>query len=436
MAASAPDPTAPDPTAPDPTAPDPTAPDPAATDPLATDPEIAALLESEATRRRGSLQMLAAESSATSAVRAAVGSILADKYAEGYPGHRYHGGVEVVDEVEELAISRAAALFGADYVNVQPLSWALANFAVYAAFSQPGDQVLSLSLKHGGHQSHGSRANLSGRWFSVLNYGVRPDTERIDYDQIRELALIHRPRILVAGGTSYSRAWDFAAMRTIADEAGCVLWVDAAHIAGLAVGGVLESPVPYADVVTVATNKVMRGPRGGLLLARAEHAESLSRAVYPFMQGAPAMHSIAAKAVAFAECARPEYAEYARAVADNASTLAAALDERGLRVVSGGTDTHLAVVEVSSAGISGREAARRLAACRMIVDKAVTPFDEAPITEGSAIRFGSAVLAADGLRPGQMPAIADLMLEAMHTDGDDTARQAAIAREVAALGER
>ncbi|GAA2376631.1 serine hydroxymethyltransferase [Gordonia cholesterolivorans] len=405
------------------------------TDPLASDPEIAELLRREETRRRGSLQMVAAESTATPAVRAAVGSILADKYAEGYPGHRYHGGAEVVDEVEQLAISRAHTLFGADYVNVQPLSWALANFAVYAAFSQPGDQVLSLNLKHGGHQSHGSRANLSGRWFSVLNYEVRRDNERIDYDQIRDLALIHRPRILVAGGTSYSRSWDFAAMRTIADEADCILWVDAAHLAGLAVGGVLDSPVPYADVVTVATNKVMRGPRGGLLLARSEHEDSLSRAVYPFMQGAPAMHSIAAKAVAFGECLRPEYAAYARDVADDAATLATELGARGLRTVSGGTDTHLAVIEVSSLGITGREAAKRLAACRIIVDKAVTPFDEAPVSEGSAIRFGTAVLAADGLRPADMPQIADLMLDAMRTDPSDEARRAAITAAVAAVGE-
>lgn len=399
---------------------------------LAADPEVAALVEREEIRRRGSLQMVAAESAATPAVRAAVGSILADKYAEGYPGHRYHGGVEVVDDVEQLAIDRAQKLFGAAYVNVQPLSWALANFAVYAAFAQPGDQVLSLSLKHGGHQSHGSRANLSGRWFTVVNYGVRRDSEVLDYDQIRELAMVHRPRILVAGGTSYSRDWDFAAMRAIADEAGCILWVDAAHLAGLAVGGVLESPVPYADVVTVATNKVMRGPRGGMLLARAEHAESLARAVYPFLQGAPAMHAIAGKAVAFAECMKPGYVDYARTVADNAAELSVALGEHGLRTVSGGTDTHIGVVEVASLGITGREAARRLAAGRIIVDKAVTPFDDAPVAEGSAIRFGSAILSSDGFRPDDMAAVADLMVRAMKTD--DPARHAAIANDVAALG--
>ncbi|MDR2280728.1 MAG: serine hydroxymethyltransferase, partial [Gordonia sp. (in: high G+C Gram-positive bacteria)] len=294
----------------------------------AVDPQISELISREAARRAGSLQMLAAETIATPAVRAAMGSVLADKYAEGYPGRRYHGGSEVVDEVERLAVDRAHTLFGADYVNVQPLSWALANFAVYAAFAQPGDQVMSLSLRHGGHQSHGSRANLSGRWFSVVNYEVRHDTEQVDYDRIRDMALIHRPRILLAGGTAYSRTWDYAAMRTIADEAGCVLWVDGAHVMGLAAGGVIESPVPYADVVSVATNKVMRGPRGGLLLARGEHAEALSRAVYPFLQGAPAMHSIAAKAVAFAESSTEVYRQYARDVAGLASGLADAFIAR------------------------------------------------------------------------------------------------------------
>lgn len=397
------------------------------------DPEISALIEREDRRRDQSLQLLAAETIATPAVRAAVGSILADKYAEGYPGHRYHGGSEVVDEVERLAVERAHTLFGADYVNVQPLSWALANFAVYAAFAKPGDQVLSLSLRHGGHQSHGSRANWSGRWFSVVNYEVRRDTEQVDYDRIRDLALIHRPRILVAGGTAYARSWDFAAMRTIADEAGCVLWVDGAHLIGLAAAGVLESPVPYADVVSVATNKVMRGPRGGLLLARAEHAEALSRAVYPFLQGAPAMHSIAAKAVAFAESSTAEYRRYAQNVADTAAALASGFADRGLHVVSGGTDTHIGIVDVSSLDVTGREAARRLAASGIVVDKAITPFDPAPVSEGSAIRFGTAAVTAGGILPAHAPAIVGSMIDAMTTD--DRRRHAAIAASVAELGD-
>ncbi|GAA4675043.1 serine hydroxymethyltransferase [Gordonia humi] len=396
------------------------------------DPEISALIDREERRREESLQLLAAETIASPAVREAVGSSLSDKYAEGYPGRRFHGGAEVVDEVERLALARAYDLFGADYANVQPLSWALSNFAVYAAFAQPGDQVLSLSLRHGGHQSHGSRANWSGRWFTVVNYEVRRDTERVDYDRIRDLALIHRPRILVAGGTAYARSWDFAAMRAIADEADCVLWVDGAHLMGLAVAGVLESPVPYADVVSVATNKVMRGPRGGLLLARAEHAEALSRAVYPFLQGAPAMHSIAAKAVAFAESSTDEYRRYARDVADTAAALASGFVDCGLHVVGGGTDTHIGVVDVSALGVTGREATRRLTAAGIVVDKAVTPFDEQPVAEGSAIRFGTAAVTAGGIVPADAPRIVDLMVEAMSTD--DEGRHAEIASVVARLG--
>ncbi|GAA3962200.1 serine hydroxymethyltransferase [Gordonia caeni] len=400
----------------------------------AADPTLSGLIGRESARRRAGLQLLAAESCATPAVRAAMGSVLSDKYAEGYPGRRFHGGCEVVDEVEELALGRARELFGAEYANVQPLSWVLANLAVLAAFAKPGDPLLSLSLQHGGHQSHGSRANSSGRWFTVTNYGVRRDTEQVDYDKLAELAMIHRPRIIVAGGTAYTRTWDLARLRVIADEAGCILWVDAAHLAGLSAGGVLTSPVPYADVVTVATNKVIRGPRGGLLLARAEHGAALDRAVYPFLQGAPAMHAIGAKAVAFAETATPAYRDYASQVAATASGLVGALAERGLRPVSGGTDTHLGIVEVGSLGVSGREATDRLAASGIIVDKAVTPFDTAPVAAGSAIRFGTAAAVSGGLRAEQTTAVADLMIAAMTTPRSDQARHDALARDVAALG--
>jgi len=406
-----------------------TVPDPMA----AADPQVAALIEREQRRRDRGLQLLAAESSATPAVRAAMASVLADKYAEGYPGRRYHGGCEVVDEVENLAADRARALFGADYVNVQPLSWVLANLAVLAAFAQPGDPILSLGLRHGGHQSHGSRANSSGRWFNVVNYGVRRDTEQVDYDELRTLALLHRPRVIVAGGTSYTRDWDLPALRSIADEAGCILWVDAAHTAGLAAGGVLPSPVPYADVVTVATNKVLRGPRGGLLLARAEHAEALGRAVYPFLQGAPAMHAIGAKAVAFAESATDAYSAYASTVAHAARALVASLEEYGLRPVAGGTDTHVGIVEVTGLGLTGRQAADRLAASGIVVDKAITPFDEQPVALGSAIRFGTAVAAAAGLSAQRMPEVARLMVQAMRTPLGDTARHEGTASEIAAL---
>ncbi|MFC0313473.1 serine hydroxymethyltransferase [Gordonia phosphorivorans] len=399
----------------------------------AADPELAALIGREQARRDAGLQLLAAESVATPAVRAAMASVLSDKYAEGYPGRRFHGGCEVVDEVEELARARARTLFGAEYVNVQPLSWVLANLAVLAAFAKPGDPLLSLSLRHGGHQTHGSRANSSGRWFTVVNYGVRPDTEQVDYDKLHDLAMIHRPRVLVAGGTSYTRTWDLPRLRAIADEAGCILWVDAAHLAGLAAGGVLDSPVPYADVVTVATNKVIRGPRGGLLLARAEHAEALNRAVFPFLQGAPAMHSVAAKAVAFAETATPAFRDYAGRVAATARDLVGVLAERGLRPVGGGTDTHLGILDVSGLGLTGREATARLAASGIIVDKAVTPFDTAPVTEGSAIRFGTAAAVAEGLRADQVPAVAELMVTALSAPVDDAARHTAVARELAAL---
>jgi len=407
-----------------------TTPDPALT---AVDPRLATLIAREERRRRTGLQLLAAESLATPAVRAVMASGLADKYAEGYPGRRYHGGCEVVDEVEELAIARARELFGAQYVNVQPLSWVLANLAVLAAFARPGDPILSLSLRHGGHQTHGSRANSSGRWFQVVNYGVRRDTEEIDYDELRDLALLHRPRVLVAGGTSYTRAWDLPRLRAIADEARCVLWVDAAHIAGLAVGGVLDSPVPYADVVTVATNKVIRGPRGGLLLSRAEYAEPLSRAVYPFLQGAPAMHMIGAKAVAFAEAATDEYRAYATDVAGTARALTGALAAHGLRPIGGGTDTHVGIVDVSSLGLTGRQAADRLAAAGIVVDKAVAPFDDQPVALGSAIRFGTAAAVAGGLAPESAARVADLMVTALRTPEDQPARHEAVAREVASL---
>ena len=399
----------------------------------AADPAMAELIAREQRRRDSGLQLLAAESVATPAVRAAMASVLSDKYAEGYPGRRFHGGCAVVDEVEELARARARALFGAEYVNVQPLSWVLANLAVLAAFAKPGDQLLSLSLRHGGHQTHGSRANSSGRWFNVVNYGVRRDTEQVDYEKLHELAMIHRPRILVVGGTSYTRLWDLPRLRAIADEAECILWVDAAHLAGLVAGGVLASPVPYADVVTVATNKVIRGPRGGLLLARGEHAEALDRAVFPFLQGAPAMHAVGAKAVAFAESATPHFQAYAGAVAGTARDLVAALATHGLRPVGGGTDTHLGIVDVSSLGLTGREAAARLAASGIIVDKAVTPFDAAPVTEGSAIRFGTAAAVAEGLRAAQIPALADLMRAALDAPTDDRARHDVVARELAAL---
>lgn len=379
------------------------------------DAEVDALIGREELRRTRSLQLIASETEPSAGVRTAMASVFDTKYAEGYPGARYHGGCEVVDDVERLAIDRARELFDAPYANVQPNSGSAAGVAVYAAFAQPGDPVLALRLDQGGHQTHGSRANFSGRWFSPLHYGVRTSDERIDYDQVRDLALVHRPRILVAGGAAYSRFYDFAVLREIADEAECVLWVDAAHLAGLVAAGVAASPMPYADVVTVSTNKVLRGPRGGLILAPERHRVVLDKAVFPFVQGGTAMNAIAGKAVAFAEAATPEFAAYVRTAVANAAALSAALTERGLRIVSGGTDTHLAVVDVTSLDLTGVEAQRRLDAAGIVVDKAVLPFDTRPVSQGSAVRIGTPSVTLAGLGTQDMPLLADWIVEALRS---------------------
>lgn len=395
------------------------------------DPQIDALIERESTRRRTWLQLLASETEPTPGVRAAMASAFDAKYAEGRPGSRYHGGCEVADELEDVATARARDLFGAGYADVQPLSGSAANLAVHAAFAQPGDPVLALRLEHGGHQTHGSRANFSGRWFSPLHYEIRRDDELVDYDQVRELALVHRPRLLVAGATAYSRSFDYPLLREIADEAECILLVDAAHLAGHVAAGLLPSPVPHADVVTFSTNKVFRGPRGGVVLARAEHADALCKAVHPFVQGGPSMHAIAAKAVTFHDAGTEDFVSYVRESVDNARTLADALTERGLRVVSGGTDTHLAVVDVSALGISGARAQDRLNRAGIVVDKAVLPFDERPVSEGSGIRVGTTAATSRGLTPAVIPALADAMLAAMSTE--DLSAHERIHREISDL---
>ncbi|HNP57456.1 MAG TPA: serine hydroxymethyltransferase [Gordonia sp. (in: high G+C Gram-positive bacteria)] len=377
------------------------------------DPAVAGLVDAEVARRATTVSLIASESVSTPGVRAALGSEFGDKYAEGHPGHRYHGGCEVVDELEELAVARARELFGAEYADVQPVSGSVANLAVYAAFAQPDDAVLALSLRHGGHQTHGSRANFSGRWFTPVSYELDMSDERIDYDKLRDTAMFYKPRILVAGASGYSRHIDFAAMRSIADEAGCILWVDAAHIAGLAIAGIGPSPVEYADVVTVSTQKIMRGPRGGVILGRAEHADALRRAVYPFVQGGPNMAAIAAKAVAFAESATSEYRDYARRVVENAAALASALVDGGLRVVSGGTDNHLAVIDVTELGLTGRAAADALGAAGIVVDKAVLPFDPAPVALGSAFRVGTPTVTSAGQTVSDMAVLAARILDVL-----------------------
>lgn len=380
---------------------------------LQSDPELEELLDRETRRRTSTLQLIAGETPPTPAVLAALTSDLGTKYAEGYPGARYHGGCEVADEVEQLAIDRAAHLFGAEYVNVQPLSGSAANLAVYAAFAQPGDPVLALRLDHGGHQTHGSRANFSGRWFGTIHYGVRESDELIDYDELRDTALLHRPRIIVAGSASYSRQIDYAALRAVADEAEAILWVDAAHLAGLVAGGVAPSPVPHADVVTFSTHKVLRGPRGGMILAREPHRAVLQKAVHPFIQGGPSMNSVAAKAVCMKESGERAFADYASDTVAVARRLGDELGSRGLRIVSGGTDTHFVVVDVSALDVSGREAQRRLSSAGIVVDRAVIPFDEKPVAEGSAIRVGTPSAVVGGLGVDDMATVADWIMRGL-----------------------
>ncbi|WP_037162300.1 serine hydroxymethyltransferase [Rhodococcoides fascians] len=382
----------------------------------ASDPEIAGIVLDELDRQRGGLQLIASENLTSPAVLAAQGSVLTNKYAEGYPGARYYGGCEVVDRAETIAIERAKALFGADHVNVQPHSGASANLAVYAAFAQPGASILAMSLPHGGHLTHGATVNFSGRWFTAVPYHVRKDTELIDYDEVRELALVHRPRIIVAGATAYSRELDFAAFRAIADEVGAILWVDAAHFVGLVAGKAIPSPVPYADVVSATTHKVLRGPRGGMLMCRAEHARAIDKAVFPFGQGGPMMHTIAAKAVAFGEAQTESYARYAAQVVANAQTLSASLTDAGMRAVSGGTDTHLILFDLQHLGIDGRTAEARCAAAGITLNKNAIPFDPAPPAVASGIRVGSAAVTTQGFDAADMNAVGSLVARAVRAE--------------------
>jgi glycine hydroxymethyltransferase len=402
----------------------------------ASDPEIAGIVLDELDRQRGGLQLIASENLTSPAVLAAQGSVLTNKYAEGYPGARYYGGCEVVDRAETIAIERAKALFGADHVNVQPHSGASANLAVYAAFAQPGDSVLAMSLPHGGHLTHGATVNFSGRWFTAVPYHVRKDTELIDYDEVRELALVHRPRIIVAGATAYSRELDFAAFRAIADEVGAILWVDAAHFIGLVAGKAIPSPVPYADVVSATTHKVLRGPRGGMLMCRAEHARAIDKAVFPFGQGGPMMHTIAAKAVAFGEAQTESYARYAAQVVANARTLSTSLVDAGMRAVSGGTDTHLILFDLQHLRIDGRTAEARCAAAGITLNKNAIPFDPAPPAVASGIRVGSAAVTTQGFDAEDMNAVGALVARAVRAEAgtaDGDRELAAVKDEVTTL---
>ncbi len=390
------------------------------------DPEIAAVILGELDRLRGGLQLIASENFTSPAVLAALGSTLSNKYAEGYPGRRYYGGCQQVDIAEEIGIARAKELFGAEHANLQPHSGASANLAVYAAICAPGDTVLAMSLPHGGHLTHGSKVNFSGRWFDPVSYGVRKDTELIDYDEVRDLAREHRPKLIICGATAYPRLIDFAAFRSIADEVGARLLVDAAHFIGLVAGKAIPSPVPYADVVSFTTHKVLRGPRGGMIVCTGEMAKAIDKAVFPFSQGGPLMHSVAAKAVALKECLQPEYQAYARQVVANAQALAEGLAGEGMRPVSGGTDTHLALIDLRELGVTGKEAEARADAALITLNKNAIPFDPQPPAVASGIRVGTPAVTTQGMAQGEMKEIASLIGRAVRDSaGSATAEVAA-----------
>ena len=398
----------------------------------AEDPEIAGILLSELERARGGLQLIASENFTSPAVLAALGSTLSNKYAEGYPGKRYYGGCAEVDKAEIIGIERAKELFGAEHANLQPHSGASANLAAYGAFVKPGETVLAMSLPHGGHLTHGSKVNFSGKWFEVVSYGVREDTETIDYDEVRSIALQHKPRLIIAGATAYPRLIDFAAFRAIADEVGAILMVDAAHFIGLVAGKAIPSPVPYADVVTFTTHKVLRGPRGGMILAKAEHAAAIDKAVFPMMQGGPLMHAVAAKAVALKEASTPEYQSYAAQVIRNAQALTAALADEGMRPVSGGTDTHLALIDLRGIDVTGADAEARCDAARITLNKNAIPYDPQPPAVASGIRVGTPSVTTQGMGEPEMVEVGHLIARAVK----EPSSADAVAAEVDALVRR
>ena len=398
------------------------------------DPDIAAVLLSELKRQQTNLQLIASENFTSRAVLATLGSTLSNKYAEGYPGKRYYGGCEEVDKAEIIAIDRAKSLFGAEHANVQPHSGASANVAVYQAFTKPGDTVLAMSLPHGGHLTHGSPVNFSGKWFNVESYGVRQDNELIDYDELRDIAVRTKPKMICSGATAYPSLIDFEKIRAICDEVGAIMWVDAAHFIGLVAGKAIPSPVPYADVVSFTTHKVLRGPRGGMILAKAEHAAAIDKAVFPGMQGGPIMSAVAGKAVALAECATPAYQKYAKDVIINAQARAAALETEGMRAVSGGTQTHLALMDIRSTGVTGKVADERCGQAGIVMNKNSIPYDPEKPGITSGIRVGTPATTTQGMGVAEMKTIASLIARAIKTD--DASAHSAIKSEVHALTAR
>jgi glycine hydroxymethyltransferase len=399
---------------------------------LEADPEVADAIRREAVRQSRGLELIASENFVSRAVMEAAGSVLTNKYAEGYPGKRYYGGCEFVDIVESLAISRAKALFGAEHANVQPHSGAQANMAVYLTLLAPGDTVLGMNLAHGGHLTHGHPLNFSGKLYSIVPYGVRRDDERIDDDELARLAAEHRPKMIMAGASAYPRVIDFARMGAIAAEVGAPLVVDMAHIAGLVAAGVHPSPMPHADFVTSTTHKTLRGPRAGLVLCRARYARDLDRTVFPGVQGGPLMHIIAAKAVCFKEAASPGFASYQRQVVANAQRLASDLVAAGFRLVSGGTDNHLMLVDVFSRGVTGKVAEAALDKAGITVNKNAIPFDTNSPMVASGIRLGTPAVTTRGMREAEMDIIADLVARVLRTPDDDAAL-AMVKAEVEAL---
>jgi glycine hydroxymethyltransferase len=389
--------------------------------PLSTvDPEIAAVIAAEQARQEHGLELIASENFVSHAVLEAQGSVLTNKYAEGYPGKRYYGGCEHVDVAESLAIERAKALFGADHANVQPHSGAQANLAVYFAAVKPGDTVLGMNLAHGGHLTHGHPLNFSGQLYHIVPYGVRRDDERIDYDELERLAREHRPKMIVVGASAYPRFVDFRRIAALAKETGSLVMVDMAHVAGLVAAGLHPNPVPHADFVTSTTHKTLRGPRAGLILCRGEHAKAIDRAVFPGVQGGPLMHVVAAKAVCFKQATEPDFADYQRRIVANAARLATALTGHGFRLVSGGTDNHLMLVDTFSKGVTGKAAEAGLGRAGITVNKNVIPFDNNPPMVASGIRIGTPAATTRGMGASEMDGIAELIARVLAAPDDAT----------------
>ena len=398
------------------------------------DPNIQAVINQELARQRDKLEMIASENFVSQAVMEAQGSVLTNKYAEGYPGKRYYGGCENVDVIETLAIERAKRLFGAEHANVQPHSGSQANFGVYFALLQPGDTIVGMNLSHGGHLTHGSPVNVSGTYFNVVPYGVDAETQQIDYDEFRKIVLEAKPKLIIAGGSAYSRQIDFKKMADVAHEVDAIFMVDMAHFAGLVAAGLHPNPVEYADIVTTTTHKTLRGPRGGMILCKEKYAKAIDKAIFPGIQGGPLMHVIAAKAVAFGEALQPEFKVYAQQVIDNAKALAAALQEKGLTIVSGGTDTHVMLVDVRSTGLTGKEAEHLLDEVGITCNKNTIPFDPASPFITSGIRLGTPALTTRGLQVKDMEEIADI-ISAVLKNPEDKAVHEEASKRVAALCE-